>query len=232
MIGEVITMTGEQLEQAAAEAERLVEESGGQMAIDMTLDSERSMKDNLETIIDFCLQTIMNGDASPDQVRNRHEAYGIAAEDFCQVEASVKKIKTDMNKLLGTLGDPNFPALEAVGALLNSATLAAMDVITMAAEMKRTMTDLYAAEQYEPTPMEALAESGGGFEEAGEPKTDSPYNNEVNAEENRCTTGLSRSGYCGAARQCPEPYECCAECPESCNSRCGWLDNNNNQEDE
>lgn len=167
MSGNIVTMTGEQLEQAAAEAKRLMEESSGQMVIDMTLDSERDMKDNLETIIDFRLQTILAGDAPPSDVRNRHEAYGIAAENFCQVEASIKKIRGDMTKLLSTLGDSNLPALEAVGALLNSATLAAMDVITMAAEMKRTMTDLYAAERSEPTPLEELAE-GGGFEEAEE----------------------------------------------------------------
>ncbi|MDE6260368.1 MAG: hypothetical protein K2M42_05820 [Oscillospiraceae bacterium] len=158
-------MTGEQLEQAAKEAKGFMGESGGQMAIDMTLDSERDMKENLETIIDFRLQTLLTNSPPPSDVRNRHEAYGIAAENFCQVEASIKKIRGDMNKLLFTLGDSNLPALEAVGALLNSATLAAMDVITMAAEMKRTMTDLYTAERSEPTPLEQLAENGG-FEEA------------------------------------------------------------------
>lgn len=167
MNGNVVTMTGEQLEQAAAEAKRLMEEGCGQMAIDMTLDSERDMKDNLETIISFRLQTLLGAYPPPSDVRNRHEAYGIAAENFCQVEASIKKIRGDMTKLLSTLGDPNLPALEAVGALLNSATLAAMDVITMAAEMKRAMTDLYAAERSEPTPLEELAENGG-FEEAEE----------------------------------------------------------------
>ena len=154
----VVTMTGEQLEQAAAEAKRLMEESSGQMVIDMTLDSERDMKDNLETIIDFRLQTLLGESPPPSDVRNRHEAYGI------QVNAIVKKIRGDMSLLLTTLGDPNRPALEAVGSLLNSATLAAMDVITMAAEMKRAMTDLYAAERSELTPFDELAESG--FEEA------------------------------------------------------------------
>lgn len=140
---------------------------GEQTMIDMTLDSERDMKYNLETIIAFRLQTLLGELPPPSDVRNRHEAYGIAAENFCQVEASIKKIRGDMTKLLSTLGDPNLPALEAVGALLNSATLAAMDVITMAAEMKRAMTDLYAAERCELTPFDELAE-GGGFEEAEE----------------------------------------------------------------
>lgn len=40
----------------------------------------------------------------------------------------------------------------------------------------------------------------------------------------RCVTGKSGNGHCGAAAYCPEPYKCCAECPESCNIRCGWID--------
>lgn len=167
MSGNIVTMTGEELEQAVEEAKRLMEESSGQMAIDMTLDSERDMKDNLDTIISFRLQTLLGAYPPPSDVRNRHEAYGIAAENFCQVNASVKKIRGDMPLLLSTLGDSNRPALEAVGSLLNSATMAAMDAITMAAEMKKAMTDLYAVEQSEPTPLEELAE-GAGFEEAEE----------------------------------------------------------------
>ena len=154
-------------EQAAEKIVDIIEVHDGQMALDMTLASDRDMKDNLDTIIEFRLRTLLGAYPPPSDVRNRHEAYGIAAENFCQVNASVKKIRGDMNLLLTTLGDPNRPALEAVGSLLNSATLAALDVITMAAEMKRAMTDLYAAERCEPTPLEELAD-GAGFEEAEE----------------------------------------------------------------
>lgn len=154
-------------EQAAERIVDIIEGRDGQMAIDMTLASDRDMAYNLNTIIEFRLRTLLGACPPPSDVRNRHEAYGIAAENFCQVNASVKKIRGDMNLLLTTLGDPNRPALEAVGSLLNSATLAALDVITMAAEMKRAMTDLYAAERCEPTPLEELAD-GAGFEEAEE----------------------------------------------------------------
>ena len=155
-------------EQAAEKIVDIIEGRDGQMAIDMTLASDRDMKDNLNTIIEFRLQTLLKESPPPSDVRNRHEAYGIAAENFCQVNASVKKIRGDMNLLLTTLGDPNRPALEAVGSLLNSATLAALDVITMAAEMKRAMTDLYAAERSEPTPLEELAEGGRSEEHTSE----------------------------------------------------------------
>ncbi len=38
-----------------------------------------------------------------------------------------------------------------------------------------------------------------------------------------CKTGKSPSGHCGAAAYCSEPYDCCAQCPNDCNSRCGWI---------
>ncbi len=38
-----------------------------------------------------------------------------------------------------------------------------------------------------------------------------------------CITGLSPSGHCGAAHYCDQPYDCCQDCPEYCNVRCGWI---------
>lgn len=40
----------------------------------------------------------------------------------------------------------------------------------------------------------------------------------------KCTTGKSKSGICGAAAYCDTEYKCCAQCPDDCNSRCGWLE--------
>ncbi len=40
----------------------------------------------------------------------------------------------------------------------------------------------------------------------------------------KCTTGKSNSGICGAAAYCDTEYNCCAQCPDDCNSRCGWLE--------
>ena len=39
----------------------------------------------------------------------------------------------------------------------------------------------------------------------------------------RCITGQSGSGICGAAAYCDQPYDCCAQCNEDCNGRCGWI---------
>lgn len=40
----------------------------------------------------------------------------------------------------------------------------------------------------------------------------------------KCITGKSQSGICGAAAYCDTVYKCCAQCPDDCNSRCGWLE--------
>ena len=48
-----------------------------------------------------------------------------------------------------------------------------------------------------------------------EEKTDGPA---------KCITGKSQSGICGAAAYCNMTYKCCTQCPDDCNSRCGWLE--------
>lgn len=40
----------------------------------------------------------------------------------------------------------------------------------------------------------------------------------------KCITGKSKSGICGAAAYCGTEYNCCSQCPDDCNSRCGWLE--------
>lgn len=39
----------------------------------------------------------------------------------------------------------------------------------------------------------------------------------------KCITGQSGSGVCGAAAYCDKKYTCCSQCPDDCNSRCGWI---------
>ena len=97
-------------------------------------------------------------------VRNRHEAYGIAAEQYSRIAKAVSAIKADTATQLGTLADPNFPAIEATSSIANSTMEAAATIIKAAAEMKRTLANLYIAETKEPgpTPLEILAEEGGG----------------------------------------------------------------------
>lgn len=45
----------------------------------------------------------------------------------------------------------------------------------------------------------------------------------------KCITGKSESGICGAAAYCDEKYNCCSQCPNDCNGRCGWIPKENCQ---
>ena len=101
-------------------------------------------------------------------VRNRQEAYGIAAEQHSRIMKSVNTNKGGVSTLLGTLADPNYNAIDATSSIVNSITDATGVLIRAAAEMKRTLDDLYTAEMNASpgkTPMEALAD-GDGFQEA------------------------------------------------------------------
>lgn len=111
---------------------------------------------------------IANCYEAPSAVRNRHEAYGIAAEHLAKVTGCVKSIKDDVATLLGTLPDPNYPAVEATSSIVNSTTAAAAALLVAAAEMKRTLDNLYQAENFSdgPTPLEQYATGTGEFEEA------------------------------------------------------------------
>ena len=109
---------------------------------------------------------------APAPVRNRHEAYGIAAEHLAKITDKAKAIKNDVGTLLGTLPDPNYPAVEATSSIVNSVTEAAATLLIAAAEMKRTLDNLYLAESREDrTPMEDFIDHTGDFEEA-EPADD------------------------------------------------------------
>lgn len=104
----------------------------------------------------------MERQIAPPFVRNRHEAYGIAAEQLARINGAVKAIKDDTGTLLGTLAGPNFPAIEATSSIYNSTLSAAAIIVKAAAEMKRTLENLYIAETTVPeeTPLERLAASG------------------------------------------------------------------------
>lgn len=39
-----------------------------------------------------------------------------------------------------------------------------------------------------------------------------------------CITGMSPTGHCGAAACCDTEHTCCLQCPDPCNSQCGWIE--------
>ena len=77
------------------------------------------------------------------------------------------------------------------------------------------------------TAVPELEETEENREEDRGKEIDLDYSEFLQEEEHgpeKCITGKSKSGICGAAAYCSENYSCCAECDEACNSRCGWID--------
>lgn len=136
--------------------------------------TEMDLRTNLQQDVDCRVASVIDDtydmlkDYNPSAVRNRREAYGIAADNFTQISAKVKSVRNDMDTLLSTLANPNYPAVEAVSSLHNRVSELISLSIVMAAEMKRTMNDLYEAERKDdtPTPLEQAAAENDGFEEA------------------------------------------------------------------
>ena len=135
----------------------------------LELDTRPALKAALESLAHDTIKTagdmILRCGDGPSAVRNRHEAYGILAEHLAKINGNVKSIQVDTATLLKTLSDPNYNAVEAVSSICNSTAAAAATMIEAAAEMNRTLRDLYDAENSTRdtglTPMEMLAEETG-----------------------------------------------------------------------
>lgn len=136
--------------------------------------TEMDLRTNLQQDVDCRVASVIDDtydmlkDYNPPAVRNRHEAYGIAADNFTRISAKVKSVRNDMDTLLSTLANPNYPAVEAVSSLHNRVSELISLSIVMAAEMEahheRPLRSR--AQRRHPTPLEQAAAENDGFEEA------------------------------------------------------------------
>ena len=96
---------------------------------------EAVAKDSIQTVLEMIQkhhqQVAREAQTAPPFVRNRHEAYGIAAEQLVKINAAVKAIKSDTDRLLGTLADPNFNAVDAT----SSASMAASSAVRVSSSI-------------------------------------------------------------------------------------------------
>lgn len=143
-----------------------------QMEIDVTLQSDRDLKDNMQAAAKFALGQFME-EKCPANVRNRHEGYGIAAEGYSALSQKMKAAKDDMATMLKLLPTGDGDIMNVVGSLYNSSVEIAVEAIKLAAQSQRILNDLYYGE--EKTPLEEyMEESEGeadeddGFEEAAD----------------------------------------------------------------
>ena len=101
--------------------------------------TEMDLRTNLQQDVDCRVASVIDDtydmlkDYNPPAVRNRHEAYGIAADNFTRISAKVKSVRNDMDTLLSTLANPNYPAVEAVSSLHNRVS----ELISLSIEIGR-----------------------------------------------------------------------------------------------
>ena len=137
-----------------------------------------------EMILENQRQTALENQTVMPFVRNRHEAYGIAAEQLAKISRAIKPIKDDTSGLLRTLPDSNSSAVEATSAMVNSASEAAFVLICAAAEMKRTLDNLYTVELSEsPLPLEVFASSADPLDDEAGADEEAEVEIEVKMEE-------------------------------------------------
>lgn len=159
-----------------------------QMEIDVTLDGERDLKENVQKVIGFAHRQIMQ-DGTLKAVSNKHEGYGIAAEYYVNLQKAAGSAAGDMKAMLNLLPAGESDILNTIGSLYNSAAEIATKAITLAAQAKRILDDLYYGIPQK-TPIEEAIENAesedDGFEDADnvEPEEAEPDDTITDEEEN------------------------------------------------
>jgi hypothetical protein len=140
-----------------------------QAELDLRLDWERDMDENIEVLVSFAYRVLMNAQEG-NMVKNRHEGYGLLAEQYVNVTAALKGLKDDMAAYLKILPIDDFKAVDAVANIDGSLHKLIVAAVCMAAQAKRISDELYTMTQSVRSPLEEYAESQeeGDFEEVAE----------------------------------------------------------------
>lgn len=152
-----------------------------QMEIDVTLESDRDLKENMQATAKFALGQIMEY-THPTNVKNRHEGYGIAAEGYSSLQGKMKSAKTDMDDMLKLLPNGDGDILNVVGSLYNSAVEVAVEAIKLAAQSQRIMDDLYYGTDGK-TPLETYLDEDSGSDGQEDDGFEETTDDNANAEE-------------------------------------------------
>lgn len=137
-----------------------------QMSFDVSLESERELKDNVMVAVEFACKQVDR--EACKQVESRHEGYGIAAERMNSLSNSMKVVGDSMKTFLRILPAGDREAIDAASSLKNAAIEAVYEAVLLAANADKVMNDLYEIARDEVSPLEAYAQEqeNAGFEEA------------------------------------------------------------------
>lgn len=136
-----------------------------QMEFDVRLESDRDLQENVNLAIDFACKQVQQ--ERPKTIENRHEAYGILAEQYARVQKSMKEVNESFKKYGLILPIDDVAAVEAANSINNAATEAVYEAVKLVAFANKAMNDLYQNNSYENTPLEDYMDEqeNDGFEE-------------------------------------------------------------------
>lgn len=136
-----------------------------QTELDLRLDWERDMDENIEILVSFAHRVLMEEQAG-NLVKNRHEGYGLLAEQYVNVNTALKSLKDDMAAYLKILPIDDFKAVDAVASIDGSLHKLIVAATNMAAQAKRISDELYTMTQSYKSPLEEYADGqeADGFE--------------------------------------------------------------------
>lgn len=136
-----------------------------QMSFDVSLESERELKDNVMMAVEFACKQVDQESRKP--VESRHEGYGIVAERMNALSNSMKVVSNSMKAFLWVLPADDREAIDTASSLKNAAIEVVYDAVLLAANADKVMNDLYEIAKDEVTPLESyLTEQDNDFEEA------------------------------------------------------------------
>lgn len=138
-------------------------DDNGQYQLDCRLSGERNLEENVNVMVSFA-HDILKESEWHKQVRNRHEGYGLLAEEHVDVTRAMKNVKDGMTDFLNTLAIDDATAVDKVESLANALADAIVATVRMAAAAKRISGDLF-KENWNPTPD---GEDDGFMDPAGE----------------------------------------------------------------
>ncbi len=121
-----------------------------QIKMDVTLSSERSLKDNIQKVAKFAMDQQREEGLCQTLVRNRHEGYGIAAEYYSICSKKMKCIDADMKVMLSLLSNDEGDFINNCATLYDSAINMAVSAVCLAAQSQRILDDLYNSETRTP----------------------------------------------------------------------------------
>ena len=137
-----------------------------QLEFDVRLESDRELQENVNLAVSFACKQVQQ--EMPKDIENRHEAYGILAEQYARVQKSMKEVNDSFKKFATILPLDDRAAVEAANSINNTATEAVYEAVKLVALGTKAMNDLYQNRANESTPLEDYMEEqeDDGFEEA------------------------------------------------------------------